>query len=902
MKKISQQMLTLMNKNSLQDKPFNNDLKKNKSKPKTVNTERPQSKTQKNDLLEYFKKERNTLTQVANSSKGILQGSKSIDNLQQLSQKSERLKTGQFNVDVRIQTDDGNSAKRQILKQKNLSLATISLDAQNIDKMLKNQLSKQPQTTKQSYNQSPQNQIKQPIQKQKDQLLFDMHLLKNTICSNECQNYLNLKQNKQSIQSNTSSNHRQSIEDMFSSQKLLKGSIQGSIQYQSQKPKKNESESKSTNQSHIKTEYSSSSNQQFIKQKCKEDTVQYNINKQLQIILYYKQQKYNYLYEYQNQTTDDMYNYLIQQIACIERSFTKLGSGTGSTEVDQIQQELNKICQFQTVSKNIPYDYYLTIPDLTLDVFKGITLQLQPLYTQPITTKRVGLKDFTLVKCIGVGGFSRVYMVRKRDNGKFYALKLIDKKFILDNQKEIIVQNERDIMVQMENQFITPLHYAFETKYYIAFVLDYCAGGELFYHLRKLKRLNEQDAKFYFVEICIGMAYLHSQNIVYRDIKPENILLDLHGHLLLSDFGLSKPDMSPDDFAYSFCGSPEYMAPEMLMKTGHNYLVDCYCLGALLYELVTGLPPFYSHNTQEIYNSILTETVEFPQYVQISPVLKELILRLLQKDPTERLGYNGGIVEILTHEWFQDVDFEAIANKKLKTPYKPEPLKYNFDEEEFNKGDADFRKQYQTNMQKEYHNIDTANYVLKNFYYSRESQVGLEKTKRTNEVNLNQLKNQAIPIESQSPDKTLKVLQQQKGEYYSQQSVLASPQDGKRINRQTGKSEVYDYFKKHDLLTKSSQLLHQSTKLGHSYSKTMQQAQNSLQDLKQFKLFVDQSKALICSDRTTTMPDQNHKTITERIKTEQFGNLPSPKTTTNSSLNKLNNFSKLFVSEKQKYK
>ncbi|CAD8071723.1 unnamed protein product [Paramecium sonneborni] len=898
MKKISQQMLSLMNKNNLQDQPFTNDQKKNKSKPRTANTERPYSKTQKNDLLEYFKKERNTLNQIVNSSKATLQGSKSIDNLQQQSQKSERLKTGQFNAEARIQTDEGNSSKRQILKQKNLSLATISLDAQNIDKMLKNQLLKQPQTTKQSYNQSPQNQIKIPIQKQKDQLLFDMHLLTNTVCNNEYQNYLNQKQNKQSIQSNTSLNHRQSIEDMLYNQKILKGSIQ----FQTQKTKKTESESKSTNQSHIKTEYSSTSNQQLLKQKIKEENMQYDSSKQLQIILYYKQQKYNYLYEYKNQTTDNLYNYLIQQIACIERSFTKLGSGTGSTEGDQIQQELNKICQFQTVAKNIPYDYYLTIPELTLDVFKGITLQVQPLYQQPITTKRVGLKDFTLVKCIGVGGFSRVYMVRKRDNGKFYALKLIDKKFILENQKEIIVQNERDIMVQMENQFITPLHYAFETKYYIAFVLDYCAGGELFYHLRKLKRLNEQDAKFYFVEICIGMAYLHSQNIVYRDIKPENILLDLHGHLLLSDFGLSKPDMTPDDFAYSFCGSPEYMAPEMLMKTGHNYLVDCYCLGALLYELVTGLPPFYSHNTQEIYNSILTETIEFPSYVSISHVLKDLILQLLQKDPTERLGQNGGVVEILTHEWFKDVDFEAIVNKKLKTPYKPEPLKYNFDEEEFNKGDAEFRKQYQINLQKEFQNIDTANYVLKNFYYSRESQVGLEKTKRTNEVDFNLLKNQSILIETQSPNKNLKTQQQQKTDNYYSQQILASPQEGKRINRQTGKSEVYDYFKKHDLLTKSSQLLHQSTKLGHSYSKTMQQAQNSLQDLKQFKLFVDQSKALICSDRTTTMPDQNHKKVTERIKTEQFGNLPSPKTTTNSSLNKLNNFSKLFASEKQKQK
>lgn len=152
-------------------------------------------------------------------------------------------------------------------------------------------------------------------------------------------------------------------------------------------------------------------------------------------------------------------------------------------------------------------------------------------------------------------------------------------------------------MVALDNQYITPLHCSFETKHYIVFALEYCAGGELFYHLRKLRRLSEQDAKYYFVEICIGMAYLHQNGIVYRDIKPENILLDLHGHLLLSDFGLSKPGMDPEDFAYSFCGSPEYMAPEMLMKTGHNYLVDCYCLGALLYELVTGLPPYYSHDT-----------------------------------------------------------------------------------------------------------------------------------------------------------------------------------------------------------------------------------------------------------------------------------------------------------------
>lgn len=134
------------------------------------------------------------------------------------------------------------------------------------------------------------------------------------------------------------------------------------------------------------------------------------------------------------------------------------------------------------------------------------------------------------------------------------------------------------------------------------------------------------------------MAYLHQNGIVYRDVKPENILLDMNGHLLMSDFGLSKPNMEGDVIAHSFCGSPEYMAPEMLLKSGHNYLVDCYCLGALLYELVTGLPPFYSYNTQEIYDSILSEDIKFPPDVAISAPLKNLIRGLLVKEPTKRIG------------------------------------------------------------------------------------------------------------------------------------------------------------------------------------------------------------------------------------------------------------------------
>ncbi|CAK72296.1 unnamed protein product (macronuclear) [Paramecium tetraurelia] len=874
MKKLSHQSEKVADKNSFQDSPQRLEKKNMKTIAGTIKTERHLEKA-KAKLLDYFKRERNSMAQSTNLMRAKLKGSKSIDNVFLQTLKSDRIKTSQPNVaELRVQTEEGSNSKKITLKNKNLSLATVSLE--------KKELAKRPLTTKTSYNQTPKGQSKpeNKKQQQKEQYLCDM--LKNAqIIQNQYQKYFNQKLNKQSIISDTSTNHKQSIEDVFFNQKGTKGS------YQIMQPKitrKTDIESKSLNQGHSKTEQTPQPKQQT---KTKSDEMlEYDPKQKLQIILYYKNSKYYYLFDYADQSTCDLYNYLIQQIASIEKHHAQQDGGTGSTNDDQIQAEIKKICQFCTIQKKVPFDYYLSLSDMSLTVFQGIKLSLQPMYSQPQTTKKVGLKDFQLIKCIGVGGFSRVYLVRKKDNGVFYALKLIDKKFIIDNNKEIIVQNERDIMIKMENQYIIPLHYAFESKFYIAFVLDYCAGGELFYHLRKLKKLNEQDAKYYFVEICIGMNYLHSQNIVYRDIKPENILLDLQGHLMLSDFGLSKPDMAADDFAYSFCGSPEYMAPEMLMKTGHNYLVDCYCLGALLYELISGLPPYYSHNTQEIYHSILTETIQFPDYVQISNQLKDLIISLLEKDAKERLGSKEGVIEILSHPWFNDVDFEKIMNRQLPTPYKPEPLKYNFDEEEFNKGDAEFRKQFAINMTNEFQNVDAAKYQLQNFYYQKVKQE--EYHNRSNIINGNKLYSQFLQKEPISPPKQVI----NKAKY--------SPQESKKSLKASIKSETQDYFKKHNLLTKPSQIMQESLKMSHGYSKTQQNSQISFQELKKLKLLFDQSKQLLSSDRITTIPDQNQKNQIERIKTEQFCNLPSPKTTAHSTVNKLNQYQKLFGSEKRK--
>ena len=210
--------------------------------------------------------------------------------------------------------------------------------------------------------------------------------------------------------------------------------------------------------------------------------------------------------------------------------------------------------------------------------------------------------------------------------------------------------------------------------------MDFCAGGEFFCLLKRKKRIKEDEARLYFIELCLGIDYLHRRNIIYRDIKPENILLDLDGHLKIADFGLAKPHMEESMLAYSFCGSPEYMAPEMLRKNGHNFCVDLYCLGTFLYELVVGIPPFYSTNTKEMFQCILKKNILIPDTINLSPEIKNLLRALLEKTPEKRLGYRMGVAEIFQHPWCRKANIEAIAQKRLEPPFKPDLFEFYFDE------------------------------------------------------------------------------------------------------------------------------------------------------------------------------------------------------------------------------
>ena len=212
---------------------------------------------------------------------------------------------------------------------------------------------------------------------------------------------------------------------------------------------------------------------------------------------------------------------------------------------------------------------------------------------------------------------------------------------------------------------------AFQSKDKLYFVLDYCAGGELFFHLGKEGRFSENRARFYAAEIILAISYVHSLDIIYRDLKPENVLLDAQGHIRLTDFGLSKEGISNSSSgANSFCGTPEYLAPEILNRQGHGRAVDWWSLGALLYEMLTGLPPFYCQDRERLFEKIRKSELNYPP--SLSRPAVSLLKGLLTKDPTRRLGSGpNDDQDIRRHEFFASINWEKLFHGEVAPPWRP---------------------------------------------------------------------------------------------------------------------------------------------------------------------------------------------------------------------------------------
>lgn len=206
-------------------------------------------------------------------------------------------------------------------------------------------------------------------------------------------------------------------------------------------------------------------------------------------------------------------------------------------------------------------------------------------------------------------------------------------------------------------------------------MMHFVKGGELFRHLIKVRRFPEEQAKFFVTQVALALGHLHSKKIIYRDLKPENILFNDDGYLLLADFGLAK-FLEKGELANSFCGTAEYLAPEMLIGNGHDQTVDWWALGILLYEMIVGIPPFFHRNKHRMYYLIKDSAVNFPDpdkhKIYISNEAKDLILKLLDKNKKTRLGAKNDIDEILAHPFFASLDIPKLLNKELEPPYKPE--------------------------------------------------------------------------------------------------------------------------------------------------------------------------------------------------------------------------------------
>jgi serum/glucocorticoid-regulated kinase 2 len=253
-------------------------------------------------------------------------------------------------------------------------------------------------------------------------------------------------------------------------------------------------------------------------------------------------------------------------------------------------------------------------------------------------------------------------------------MKCIRKDIIIDNEQFDNIKLEKEILFNVEHPFVVGMEFVFQTDARIYFLMNFVSGGELFRHLVKVKRFQENQAKFFVAQIAIAIGHLHSKNILYRDLKPENILFSDDGYLKLADFGLAKT-VSGKEMSNSFCGTAEYLAPEMLIGNGHDYTVDWWALGILLYEMLVGIPPFFHKNKHRMYFLIKESPVNFPDPVrhgiEVSGDAKDLIKKLLDKNKKKRLGCNGDVSEILAHPFFADLDLEKLLRKEVEPPYVP---------------------------------------------------------------------------------------------------------------------------------------------------------------------------------------------------------------------------------------
>ena len=334
---------------------------------------------------------------------------------------------------------------------------------------------------------------------------------------------------------------------------------------------------------------------------------------------------------------------------------------------------------------------------------------------------KIKMEDFSFKRLIGIGTYGKVFVASKKSNNKLYAVKVLNKNQICSKNLKKSIKTERTLLEKSNYPFIMRLDYAFQTKQSLYLITQFMPGGELNYHIYQENYFNENKAKFYAAEIILGLNYLHENNCIYRDLKPENILIDEEGHIKLTDFGLSK---LCEDFSCktkTLCGTPEYLAPEILFEKNYGIEVDWWSLGVIIYEMISGYLPFKITRNEKITKNIYQKKIRiFPHF---SKAARDLIKKLLVINPRKRIGYE----QIKKHKFFKDINWEKIELRKIKPPFVP-----NVNESDIYKY---FNTEKELNEEIIKHKIENFQYYENNNSYLSDSSNEFDLDSDNNDIN-----------------------------------------------------------------------------------------------------------------------------------------------------------------------
>uniref|UniRef100_A0A674J1R4 Protein kinase C n=1 Tax=Terrapene triunguis TaxID=2587831 RepID=A0A674J1R4_9SAUR len=294
-------------------------------------------------------------------------------------------------------------------------------------------------------------------------------------------------------------------------------------------------------------------------------------------------------------------------------------------------------------------------------------IESEPGKDQKSEQLKLTIDDFVLHKMLGKGSFGKVFLAELKNTDQFFAVKALKKDVVLmDDDVECTMVEKRVLSLAWEHPFLTHVYCTFQTKENLFFVMEYLNGGDLMFHIQSCHKFDTARATFYAAEIICGLQFLHSKGIIYRDLKLDNVLLDKDGHIKIADFGMCKENMFEDAKTSTFCGTPDYIAPEILLGQKYNTAVDWWSFGVLLYEMLIGQSPFHGQDEEELFQSIRMDNPFYPRW--LNKDAKDILVKLFVREPERRLGAKGNIRQ---HAFFQEINWEVLEERAMEPPFKP---------------------------------------------------------------------------------------------------------------------------------------------------------------------------------------------------------------------------------------